>query len=86
MKKGISSVCILWFVPLGDEYKERAMLIGVYLNKIACDQAIDRLKVQPGFRDYPEGFEVDGYVVGEDHWREGFVSVEEAFDHLRNSD
>jgi antitoxin Phd len=86
MKKTISSVCILWFVPQGDEHKERALLIGVYLNKIECNLAIERLKDQPGFRDFLEGFEVSEHVVGEELWREGFISIKEALDHVQYSD
>ena len=32
-----------------------------------------RLRQQPGFRDWPDGFTVSSYRLGVDHWSEGFV-------------
>ena len=50
-------------------------MIGVYATVADAEAAIVRLRVQPGFRDWPEGFSVDPYEVGVDEWREGFVCV-----------
>lgn len=73
----MSTAHLLWHVPEGDEYKENAKLIGVYASLDDANAAINRLKMQPGFVDYPEGFETDAYEVGKDHWTEGFVFVED---------
>lgn len=68
---------LLWHVPEGDEYKENAKLIGVYASADDANAAIERLKAQPGFAKYPQGFEVGAYEVGKDHWTEGFGFVED---------
>ena len=67
----------LWHVPEGDEHKEQAKLIGIYASACDAHEAIERLKMQPGFVDYPLGFEVVAYEVGKDHWTEGFGFVED---------
>jgi homoserine kinase type II len=68
---------LLWHVPEGDEYKERAKLIGVYSTYRHAQEAIERLKDKPGFAGYPVGFETDPYEMDRDHWEEGFGIVED---------
>jgi hypothetical protein len=55
--------------------EEEVKLIGVYSTRDAAQKAIDRLKVQPGFRDTPTGFSVDEYTLDEDNWAEGYITV-----------
>lgn len=61
-------------------------VIGVYSSKEAAQAAIDRLKHQPGFRDFPhivnadtdeylDGFYIDEYIVDQDHWQEGYETL-----------
>ncbi len=57
-----------------EDLDDRAKLIGVYSDEEEAKRAIDRVKDQPGFRDYPEGFLIDAYKLGQDHWTEGFVT------------
>lgn len=49
--------------------------IGIYASEAAAKAAVDRLKDQPGFRDYPEGFHIGPYPLGRDHWTEGFMDL-----------
>jgi len=49
-------------------------LIGVYATESDASRAIDRIKVQSGFRDYLEGFEIIRYEIGKDHWEEGYFT------------
>jgi hypothetical protein len=39
---------------------------------------VGRVQDQTGFRNTRDGFEILEYVVGRDHWTEGFVSSGEA--------
>lgn len=65
--------------------EEDVKMIGVYKNLTDAEAAVDWLKRQPGFALAPnivdpggediEGFYVGEYVLGEDHWTEGFVTV-----------
>jgi homoserine kinase type II len=66
--------------------QEEIKFIGAYSSEDAAKEAIRRLRVQPGFRDYPklikpgidkehEGFYIDAYELDKDHWAEGFIIV-----------
>ena len=37
--------------------------------------AISRLKDKPGFRNYPDGFEIHAVTLGMTGWQEGFIST-----------
>lgn len=61
-------------------------IIGIYSSRTAALAAMDRVKVRPGFVDFPrlidpsvedevDGFYIDEYVIDEDHWKEGFATV-----------
>lgn len=54
---------------------EESKLIGVYSSRDAAEQAVARARTLPGFVDHPDGFSVDDYVLDEDHWTQGFVTV-----------
>jgi hypothetical protein len=55
--------------------RDEVKFIGVYAVHADAQAAIERLRDQPGFRDWPEGFTIDGYEVGVDHWSEGFATM-----------
>ncbi|WP_081865426.1 DUF7336 domain-containing protein [Chondromyces apiculatus] len=57
---------------------ENIKLIGVYSDEEKAKEAVERLKLQPGFRDHPDGFYVSAVVLNQDHWTEGFVGWDEA--------
>jgi hypothetical protein len=69
-------VFMLEHVYIRDDGEEQIKLIGVYSTAIAAEQAIQRLRTQPGFRDTPEGFSVSEITIDRDHWVEGFVTVD----------
>ncbi|WP_218033044.1 serine kinase [Brevifollis gellanilyticus] len=63
-------------------------MIGAYLTRVDAVQAVDRLRGQPGFCDHPkivdpqsgsatdmQGFHINEYELGKDHWTEGYVAV-----------
>ena len=66
--------------------QENVKFIGAYRSSEAAHAAIERLKAQPGFCDYPQlidpliadevaGFYIDEYELDKDQWAEGFVTV-----------
>ena len=55
--------------------EEDVKMIGVYSTPELAAAAVRRLRTQPGFRDTPDGFDVDRYTIDEDNWTEGFVTV-----------
>lgn len=70
-------------LPSGEE---DVKMIGVYSNRQAAEDAVRRLRLQAGFCDFPkiidpltdqesDGFYVEEYEIGKDHWTEGFVTM-----------
>ena len=61
-----------------DGRDEDVKFIGVYSSQSDAEAAVSRLRLQPGFRAHPDGFEVMECELNKDHWAEGFVSWKEA--------
>ena len=53
---------------------DEVKFIGVYRTADLAEAAAARLRLQPGFKDYPNSFTVDGYSLDTDHWTEGFFT------------
>ena len=70
-----TSVFLLWHSHEKGDGETDDKLIGVYATKVDAQAAINRVADQPGFKDAPEGFLIDEYRVGKDHWQEGFFSA-----------
>jgi len=68
-------VFVLHHVHTFDSGEEDVKMLGVYSSLEQAEAAIERLKAKPGFSDTPEGFIVDRYVMNEDCWTEGYVTV-----------
>jgi len=71
----MKTVYLLWHRHPFKNGPDDVKLIGVYESGFAARQAQSRVAGQPGFRDYPEGFEISAYEVGQDHWTEGFAVI-----------
>ena len=71
----MNSVFLLWHVHELVDGEDDEMLIGVYASRSDAEAAIERLRDQPGFAQYPNDFTIDEYEIGKDHWVEGFVTV-----------
>jgi hypothetical protein len=71
----MNRIYVLQHVAREDHSDEDVKLIGIYSTENSAARAVNRLKDQPGFRDYPDGFKTDPYDVDKDHWAEGFASA-----------
>ena len=80
--KSVFVVQHLHTLPHGED---DVKMIGVYATREDAIRATWRLASQPGFCDLPQvvdhdstddmqGFHVDEYVIGKDHWQEGYVT------------
>lgn len=69
------TVYLLWHRHAFENGPDDVKLIGVYESAFAARQAQARVARQPGFRDYPQGFEISAYELGQDHWTEGFAVI-----------
>jgi hypothetical protein len=50
--------------------------IGIYSSRSRALEAILRLKGAAGFRDHPDGFNIDKITLDRDNWLDGFVTVQ----------
>ncbi len=82
----MQSVYLLQHLHVLADGKEDSKIIGIYSSRGAALAAIDRVKTQSGFSDFPrlidplsedevDGFYIDEYVLDQDYWVEGFTSV-----------
>jgi len=64
---------MLWFEQERDDCDDCALFIGVYSKEEQAKAAIERVKSQKGFIDFPEGFHIYPYELNKDHWTQGFI-------------
>ena len=66
---------VLQHLHVLDDGEEDVKFIGVYSTRAAAQQAVDRLRLKPGFCETPEGFSIDPYTLDEDNWQDGYTTV-----------
>lgn len=54
--------------------QEDIKFIGVYDSKESAEKAVERESLKAGFSETKEGFFIEGYQLGKDHWTEGFFT------------
>jgi hypothetical protein len=74
----MASVFVLQHVHVREDGDEDVKFIGLYSCREKAEAAVARLSRLPGFSDAPDGFSVDEYCVDQDHWAEGYVTVNSA--------
>ena len=74
-----NKVYLLHHCRKDDEYMENCKFIGVYASEEDAMAAIERLKNQPGFCCYPQGFHFEACEINKDRWTEGFITVDTIF-------
>ena len=62
-------------IGAGQEFAEDAdyKSIGIYSSRALAEAAIARLRQQPGFRDWPDGFRIFTRRLDQDTWVEGYI-------------
>jgi len=68
-------VFVLHHVHTFNDGSENVKFIGVYSTAQAAEQAVERMRVLPGFCDVPNGFQTDHYELDKDQWEEGYITV-----------
>jgi hypothetical protein len=68
-------VYLLWFEQERETGEDIELLIGVYASETDARAAIELVKDQPGFREYPEGLQIHERQLGATSWTEGFIEV-----------
>jgi homoserine kinase type II len=64
----------LWYEREYPDREDTELHIGIYATEGDAAEAIDRLRNQAGFQDFPEGFTIYPVTLGVTGWQEGFVS------------
>jgi hypothetical protein len=67
------TVYLLWFEQEREDCDDYELLIGVYSSELEAKAAVERVKDQKGFANFPEGFKIYRYTLNKDSWREGFI-------------
>ena len=70
----MDTVYDLWFVREYEHREDTELHIGIYASEADALAVIETLKDKPGFRDYPEGFEINATKLGLTGWQDGFVT------------
>lgn len=65
-------IYLLWFVPK-ESHDDDSLLIGVYETESLAKATMERLRMKPGFAEYPEGFQIHPRRLNEDSWTDGFT-------------
>ncbi len=83
----MTKVYCLWhiYLPAGAD-DENEKLVGIYSTAENAEAAILRKRAYPGFKDYPDGFQIHETTLDRDQWSEGFISVEEALKEFDTDD
>ena len=72
----MNTVFLIHHVARDGQPDEDTKLLGVYSDRQQAHAALTRFLKLPGFRDDQAGFLLEEYTLNEDHWTEGFVTVE----------
>lgn len=66
-------VYVLWFVQESNVAEDAELLIGIYETEAEAKAAIQHLKSNRGFVDFPEGFEIHQHTLGQTGWLDGLI-------------
>ncbi|HLP09556.1 MAG TPA: hypothetical protein VK178_15440 [Opitutaceae bacterium] len=72
---GVKTVYLLFHTHQLPDDEEDSKLIGVYAARADAESAQARARTKPGFKEHDDGFMIDEYEVGKDHWEEGFRTI-----------
>lgn len=72
----IKEVYILQHVHEFGGGHEDVKILGIFSSESKAIELIEKYKMQPGFKDYPDGFATDRYVLDKAEWIEGFSTLD----------
>jgi hypothetical protein len=71
----VVDVFVVQHVHEMEDGEEDVKFIGVYSDMKNAKDAVKRTVKLLGFKDSPNGFCIDKYLVDEDNWRDGYVTI-----------
>lgn len=74
----MTEVFLLWHIHVDEELPagEDSKLLGVFSSLENALSAQNESMKLPGFKDFPEGFEIVSYSLDKRTWTEGFATME----------
>lgn len=66
---------MLWHFRTDEQGCEHEKMLGIYTTRAKAEEGLALLRDKPGFRGYPDGFEILQGALDETHMLEGFVTV-----------
>lgn len=84
-REKMKSVFIVQHLHMVPQDTDEVKMIGIYATREDAVEATQRLTALPGFREFPDivdyttdnrqGFHIEEYEIGKDHWQEGYSTV-----------
>lgn len=65
----------LWHCRIDDEGRDHDKLLGVYSTQEKAEEGRALLQDKPGFRDLPDGFEINDLILDKTYMTDGFVTL-----------
>lgn len=72
----MESVWMLHHVHEFEDGHEDVKLIGLYTSMDLAQNALDKVKDKPGFKELPDGFEISECRLNQLEWPEGFITLQ----------
>jgi homoserine kinase type II len=70
-----SKVYALWHTYETKSGVEDIKFLGAYSTEARAKEALEQVRSQPGFCDYPDGFEIAAVTLDTTDWRGGFANA-----------
>jgi hypothetical protein len=67
------TVHVLWHRCTDEEGRDHELMLGIYSTQEKAEQVLALLRDKPGFRDYPDGFEIQDATIDRTYMTKGFV-------------
>ncbi|MBP3208137.1 MAG: hypothetical protein J6M21_07780 [Campylobacter sp.] len=68
------AIYALWHTHILENGDEDIKFLGFFSKKEKALKAIERYKILPGFKEFPNQFDLCQYELNECHWKEGFTT------------
>lgn len=56
---------------------EDIKILGIFSSESKASELVKKYKKMPGFKDSPDGFSINKYIIDKSEWTEGFTTLNE---------
>ncbi|HXS41977.1 MAG TPA: hypothetical protein VN766_17440 [Stellaceae bacterium] len=72
----MTDIYVLWHCRTDEQGCEHEKMLGIYTTRAKAEEGLALLRDKPGFKDYPDGFEILEGALDETYMLEGFITVQ----------